>query len=72
MFVMLVPTILAEDCPHFLRAVGVLPVAAVYPALGLEWAHGRLRVIQGARIPPWPQPAGRLPGTITWPGSRGC
>ena len=40
--VMLLPTILAEDCPHFLRAVGILPVAAVFPALGLEWARGRL------------------------------
>lgn len=40
--VMLVPTIMAEDCPHFLRAVGVLPLAAVFPALGLEWAAGRL------------------------------
>lgn len=43
--VMLVPTILAEDCPHFLRAVGVLPVAAFFPALGLEqareWAQRR-------------------------------
>ena len=33
--VMLIPTILAEDCPHFLRAVGVLPMAAAFPALGL-------------------------------------
>jgi 4-amino-4-deoxy-L-arabinose transferase-like glycosyltransferase len=40
--VLLVPTILAEDCPHFLRAVGVLPVAAVFPALGLEWMRGHL------------------------------
>jgi len=40
--VMLLPTILAEDCPHFLRAVGILPMAAVFPALGLEWARGRL------------------------------
>ncbi|MBN1579763.1 MAG: glycosyltransferase family 39 protein, partial [Anaerolineae bacterium] len=40
--VMLLPTILAEDCPHFLRAVGVLPAAAVFPALGLEWVRGRL------------------------------
>jgi 4-amino-4-deoxy-L-arabinose transferase-like glycosyltransferase len=38
--VMLVPTILAEDCPHFLRAVGVLPAAALLPALGLEEARG--------------------------------
>jgi 4-amino-4-deoxy-L-arabinose transferase-like glycosyltransferase len=40
--VMMIPTILAEDCPHFLRAVGVLPMAAVFPALGLEWTRTRL------------------------------
>ena len=34
--VMLLPTVLAEDAPHFLRAVGVLPVAFIFPALGLE------------------------------------
>jgi len=34
--VMLVPTILAEDTPHFLRAVGVLPVVVVFPALALS------------------------------------
>jgi 4-amino-4-deoxy-L-arabinose transferase-like glycosyltransferase len=33
---MLVPTVAAADAPHFLRAVGVLPVLAVLPALGLE------------------------------------
>ena len=32
--VMLVPTILAEGAPHFLRAVGVLPVLFVFPAVG--------------------------------------
>ncbi|MBN2006195.1 MAG: glycosyltransferase family 39 protein [Anaerolineae bacterium] len=31
------PTLLAEDAPHFLRGVGVLPTAALLPALGLEW-----------------------------------
>ena len=36
MVVMLLPTILAEDTPHFLRAVGVLPVIAVFPALALD------------------------------------
>lgn len=38
--VMLLPTLLAEDAPHFLRAVGVLPVAVLFPALGLDaaWA----------------------------------
>ena len=34
--VMLLPTILAEDTPHFLRAVGVLPVIAVFPAVALD------------------------------------
>lgn len=36
--VMLLPTLLAEDAPHFLRAVGVLPVVAIFPALGLDAA----------------------------------
>ncbi|MEE8389235.1 MAG: glycosyltransferase family 39 protein [Anaerolineae bacterium] len=43
-------TLLAEDAPHFLRAVGVLPVLVLFPALGLdwlalrmgEWANGRM------------------------------
>jgi len=34
--VMLLPTILAEGAPHFLRAVGVLPVLFVFPAVGLK------------------------------------
>ena len=33
---MLVPTVAAADAPHFLRAVGVLPLLAVLPALGLD------------------------------------
>ena len=33
---MLGPTILAEDTPHFLRAVGILPAAVLLPALGLS------------------------------------
>ena len=36
--VMLLPTILAEDAPHFLRAAGILPVALLLPALGLDAA----------------------------------
>ena len=32
--VMLLPTVLAEDAPHMLRASGVLPVLFVLPALG--------------------------------------
>ncbi|MGC9348923.1 MAG: glycosyltransferase family 39 protein, partial [Anaerolineae bacterium] len=34
---MLLPTVLAEKAPHFVRAIGVLPFLAVYPALGLAW-----------------------------------
>lgn len=34
--IMALPTILAEDAPHFLRAVGMLPILAFLPALGLE------------------------------------
>jgi 4-amino-4-deoxy-L-arabinose transferase-like glycosyltransferase len=34
--VMLLPTILAEGAPHFLRSVGVLPVAFIVPAIGLD------------------------------------
>ncbi|MBE2223929.1 MAG: hypothetical protein IAF02_20480, partial [Anaerolineae bacterium] len=45
--VMLWPTILAEDTPHFLRAVGVLPAALLLPALGLAWLW------DWARLPVW-------------------
>ena len=40
--VMSLPTLLAEDAPHFLRTVGVLPVVALFPALGLDWLAGRI------------------------------
>jgi 4-amino-4-deoxy-L-arabinose transferase-like glycosyltransferase len=36
--VMLLPTIVAEDAPHFLRAVGLQPLLFLAPALGLEAA----------------------------------
>ena len=43
--VMLLPTILAEDTPHFLRAVGVLPIVLIVPAVGLDsigrWLESR-------------------------------
>ncbi len=44
--VMLGPTILAEDTPHFLRAAGLLPALLVLPALGLAqlWNWERLSV----------------------------
>ncbi len=38
--VLLLPTILAEDSPHFLRAAGVLPVVALLPALALDHIAG--------------------------------
>ncbi len=41
--VMLLPTLLAEDAPHFLRAVGVLPLAVFFPAIGLDAALTALR-----------------------------
>jgi 4-amino-4-deoxy-L-arabinose transferase-like glycosyltransferase len=45
--VMLVPTLLAEDAPHFLRGVGILPVVFVFPAIGLDW----LRQVAARRFP---------------------
>ncbi len=41
--IMLGPTILAADAPHFLRAVGVLPAAIILPALGLAQLGNWLR-----------------------------
>ncbi len=38
--VMALPTVLAEDAPHFLRAVGMLPALAFLPALGLDALMG--------------------------------
>ena len=42
--VMLGPTVLAEDAPHFLRAAGILPGAVFFPAIGLAllWQWPRL------------------------------
>ncbi len=41
--VMALPTLLAEDAPHFLRAVGVLPTAVLFPVLGLLWIELKVR-----------------------------
>lgn len=49
--VMLGPTILAEDAPHFLRAAGVLPAALFFPAIGLT------RVWEWERLPVYPRRA---------------
>ena len=36
LLVFLIPTILAEDTPHYLRAIGALPAACIVTAIGLE------------------------------------
>lgn len=59
--VMLGPTLLAEDAPHFLRAVGILPAALLLPALGLsklwDWPklpgafrHGLVLILTGGTL----------------------
>lgn len=59
--VMLLPTILAEDTPHFLRAVGVLPVLMVIPAIGLDTLTQWLSVrIRAGRVLSWIVIAGVL------------
>jgi hypothetical protein len=35
--VTILPTVLAEDTPHFLRSIAMLPVLWLIPALGLDW-----------------------------------
>ena len=58
--VMLGPTILAEDAPHFLRAAGLLPMVVMLPAVGLSqiWSWNKLPVWKS-------QPAGQ---TLTFLG----
>ncbi len=50
--VMTLPTLLAEDAPHFLRGVGVLPTAALIPALGLRWLSRGLHRVGRGRLSP--------------------
>lgn len=40
--VFLLPTIMAEGAPHFLRAAGILSVLFLFPALALDWLATRL------------------------------
>ncbi|MBS1251294.1 MAG: hypothetical protein MAG451_00326 [Anaerolineales bacterium] len=47
---MLLPTVLAEDAPHFLRAVGILPVVFIIPALGLSVAIHWLKRTQSLAV----------------------
>ena len=41
--VFLLPTFLSKGAPHFLRAVGILPILFIFPALGLMYSHNWLR-----------------------------
>lgn len=58
--VMLAPTMLAEDSPHFLRAVGVLPVVALITALALDelLRVSESRVVGARYIAPLPMASG--------------
>ncbi len=57
---MTIPTFLAEDAPHFLRGVGVLPTAALLPAVGLAWLERKL----GRLVSVEPKFARRLLGSV--------
>jgi len=39
---MLLPSLLTEDCPHFIRMMGILPFIAIFPAIGLDWCWEQL------------------------------
>jgi 4-amino-4-deoxy-L-arabinose transferase-like glycosyltransferase len=50
--VMALPTLLAEDAPHFLRGVGVLPLITLFPALGMDWLLERANTLRRVRFAP--------------------
>jgi hypothetical protein len=63
LFVMLGPTILAADAPHFLRASAALPAAVLVPAIGLAM------IWQWLKIPSWAGTfvvACLLSGSLLW------
>lgn len=46
---MLLPTWLSNEAPHFLRAIGAMPMVFVFPALALDWLWNKTgRLGQGA------------------------
>jgi hypothetical protein len=58
---MLLPTILADDAPHFLRAVGILPAAILIAALGLDAGLERAgRFLTSRALPPFLAPLGAV------------
>ena len=84
--VMILPTILAEDAPHFLRSVGILPLAFVVPAIGMDslWRFLENQWIQNcskgiAKSPLWawiwrsrPSKIGSTENRITAPVAAGA
>ncbi len=53
--VLLIPTVLSDRAPHFLRAIGALPFSMCFPALALVWA--------GERLAAWGR-SGRVAGVV--------
>jgi 4-amino-4-deoxy-L-arabinose transferase-like glycosyltransferase len=43
LLLMVLPAVLSDSAPHFLRSIGLLPALFVVPALGLVWAWAKLR-----------------------------
>lgn len=60
LLIYLLPTILAEDTPHFLRAVGALPAACILAGVGLEvalaWVSRRGLLMMLAPFRRWIEP----------------
>jgi 4-amino-4-deoxy-L-arabinose transferase-like glycosyltransferase len=68
LLIFLIPTLLAEDTPHFLRGIGALPAACLVCAIGLEWALGQasrrgLLMVTG-RISRWLSPPAVLAAVL--------
>ena len=63
LIVLLGPTILAADAPHFLRAAGVLPALVLLPAVGLDrlWQWPRLTATTATLLI-----GGLLAGSLLW------
>lgn len=47
MVVMLLPTALSTESPHFLRAMGIMPAVFVLPGIGATWLAGHLQRLVG-------------------------
>lgn len=67
LLIMLLPTLLAEGAPHFLRGVGILPGVLIFPALGLD-AVRRLLESRQQPLPAILGIAGVLTISTTWTG----